>query len=90
LTATAHPDDAERVGTIKRYGLQDKIDIHIIDNGSGGIVSQFARLQGWEPDETTWARAILISSDRYAYGFHVNVYHTRQEGVWPILEAEEL
>jgi acetolactate synthase-1/2/3 large subunit len=76
------------LGTIAQYGLQDQIEIHIIDNGSGGIVSQFARLNGWNPIETSWAtgnpRFETIAS---AYGLHVNVHHVKEEGVWPILEA---
>lgn len=74
------------LGTIAQYGLQDQIEIHIIDNGSGGIVSQFARLQGWNPKETTWTNP-RFETIAAAYGLHVNVHQVKEEGVWPILEA---
>ena len=62
------------------------IDIHIINNFSGGIVSQFARLQGWEPVETTWRNPdFQMIAD--AYGLNVTVHKVEEEGVWPILEG---
>ena len=76
------------LGTIVQYGLQDQVEVHIVDNGSGGIVSQFARLQGWHPVETEWfAGNPRFEAIAAAYGLSVSVHHTNQEGVWPILEA---
>ena len=72
------------LGTVADNNLD--IDIHIVNNRSGGIVSQFARLQGWEPVETTW---LTLDFEKIAevYALSLTVHRTDDEGVWPILES---
>lgn len=74
------------LGTVAQYGLSDLIDIHIIENGVGGIVSQFARLNGWPTDETTWPTPDF-ERIADAYGLRVSCHVVDDEGVWPILEG---
>ncbi len=72
------------LGTVASYDLD--IDIHIINNHSGGIVSQFARLQGFDPQETTWPNPDFnMIAD--AYGLNLTVHDCEDEGVWPIMEG---
>lgn len=77
------------LGTIMAHFAELDIDIHIIDNGSGGIVSQFARLQDYDPRETTWINPDFekIAS---GYGLKVRVHRVEEVGVWPILESGRL
>lgn len=74
------------LGTIMAHFAELDIDIHIIDNGSGGIVSQFARLQDYDSRETTWINPDFekIAS---GYGLKVRVHRVEEEGCWPILEG---
>ena len=72
------------LGTIMTRDLD--IDIHIINNRSGGIVSQFARLNDYDPQETTWLNPdFKMIAD--AYGLSLTVHDTDEEGVWPIMEG---
>lgn len=77
------------LASVQALGLSDKIDIHIIHNGTGGLVSQFARLQGWQPKETTW-RNPRFDWIGDVYRLKVNVHRIKQEGVWPMLEGGHL
>lgn len=74
------------LGTIMSHFPEIAIDIHIIDNGSGGIVSQFCRLNNYDPRETTW---INPDFDKIAeaYGLKLTVHRIDEEGCWPILEG---
>ncbi len=72
------------LGTLKATGAQ--VDIHVMDNGAGGLVSQFARLQGYDPAETTWDNPDFEQIAR-AYGLDLTVWEVEQEGVWPIVEG---
>ena len=74
------------LGTLMTYRDRCNIDIHIIDNGSGGIVSQFARLNGYDPKETTWDTPDF-NQIAAAYGLSVTVHKTSEESVFPILEG---
>ena len=74
------------LGTIMHHFTELDIDIHIIDNGSGGIVSQFCRLNGYDPRETTWSNPDFEGIAR-AYGLRVNTHRVEEIGVWPILEG---
>jgi thiamine pyrophosphate-dependent acetolactate synthase large subunit-like protein len=74
------------LASIDDLGLQNLIEIHVIDNASGGLVSQFARLQGWDPSETTWFTPNLAAIEE-AYNVAIHVHKVQEEGVWPILEA---
>ena len=72
------------LGTVASRDLD--IDIHIINNRCGGIVSQFARLQGYSPQETTWPNPDFnMIAD--AYGLNLTVHDCEDEGVWPIMEG---
>jgi len=74
------------LATLAKYNLP--IDVNVIDNCSGGIVSQFARLQGYDPIETTWGQDISISiPNRPDRKWTITVNYTKEEGVWPILEG---
>ena len=74
------------LGTWMTYYPRIDLHVHIINNRSGGIVSQFARLNGYDPRETTW---INPDFERIAeaYGLNVAVHNVNEEGVWPILES---
>lgn len=74
------------LGTIMANFPQLDIDIHIIENGSGGIVSQFCKLNGYDLRETTWANPDFEGIAN-AYGLKVRVHRVEEIGVWPILEG---
>ncbi len=74
------------LGTIMCYFPKLDIDIHIIDNGSGGIVSQFCRLNGYDPRETTWSNPDFEGIAR-AYGLKIVLHRIEEEGCWPIMEG---
>lgn len=76
---------ANELGTLAAHP-EAKVDIHIMDNGSGGIVSQFMRLQGYNPQETTW-RNPDFEKLAAAYGLELTVWQMEQEGTWPIVEG---
>ena len=74
------------LGTWAAYYPRLDLHVHILDNGSGGIVSQFARLNGYDARETIWQNPDFkkIAS---AYDLSLAVHKVGEEGVWPILEA---
>lgn len=74
------------LGTLAEYYPRCDLHIHILDNSNGGIVSQFARLNGYDPRETTWHNPDFEAIAK-AYGLSLTVHKIEEEGVWPILEG---
>lgn len=74
------------LGTVMAYYPELNLDIHIIDNGGGGIVNQFCHLQGYDPRDTTWINPDFAQIGN-AYGVKIKVHRVGEDGVWPILEA---
>lgn len=74
------------LGTYMQYFPRIDLDIHIINNCGGGIVTQFAELNGYSPRETQWDNPDFEMIAR-AYGLKVKVWKTDEQGCWPILEG---
>jgi acetolactate synthase I/II/III large subunit len=74
------------LGTMMANFPRIDLDIHIIDNKGGGIVSQFCELNGYSDAETTWDNPDFEAIGK-AYGIKVRVWKTEEEGVYPILEG---
>lgn len=74
------------LGTYMQYFPRIDLDIHIIDNCGGGIVTQFAELNGYSPRETQWDNPDFEMIAR-AYGLKVKVWKTDEQGVFPIMES---